>query len=431
MYDLAKIALKVCDTMRIAQKENPNIRKAMREFGAGFIDRLIGKNEFRLDGFSKKELALIEKLKHPKYGPLLYQIDDVYHVKTKVSENVRIRYVFESKECFELAKMIRTECFKRGCNCSLIPYFEEERKEYLSLAPEDVLFEVNPLSIAVVKNIDVSIFIGDETDPNWSKGFEKKLALGSFADLVFRNIYGRCEVRGALLSLPVERKEYYVQKGKYETVFYESLNASFEDEMKSLVGGYEKSLKGAKDIRITANDGTDLSFSIKGRPVLRDDNYNFDEDFKRETFNFPTGEVFVAPVETSANGRIVFDYVTPRGFGLIEKLSLTFKGGKVVDYAAKGDGTERFGKFLSVNTGEKDRIAELGIGCNPKAEFVGTTIVDEKILGSIHIAIGFNLGSFHGKNQASSHLDMIKIMKGKNGCVYADGKLVMKDGMPA
>jgi len=90
--------------------------------------------------------------------------------------------------------------------------------------------------------------------------------------------------------------------------------------------------------------------------VLRDDNYNFDEDFKRETFNFPTGEVFVAPVETSANGRIVFDYVTPRGFGLIEQLTLVFKDGKVVDYSAKGDGAERFKKFLSVNTGEKDRI---------------------------------------------------------------------------
>lgn len=430
MYDLSKLALDVCNTMKISQKENPHIKKTMREFGATFINNLIEKKTFKKSDFNEEENELIEKLAHPRYGPLVYELDGTCHIKTKVSEIVRIRYVFESEECFTLAKLIQKECYRRGCNCTLIPHFEGSEKEYLSSIPEDVLFEMSPLSVAIAKNTDVSIFIGDETDPNWSNGFEKKLALGSNAKLIFRNIYDKCNIRGALLALPVKRKELYVDEKKYARVFHESLFASFSKEMTSLVDTYEKLLKGKETIRITADDGTDLTFSIKGRIILRDDNYDGVEKKKNETYNFPTGEVFVAPVETSANGKITFDYVTPRGFGLIEKLELTFNDGKVVDYKAKGDGAKRFKQFLDINTGEKDRIGELGIGCNPKADFIGTTIVDEKIFGSIHIAIGFNLGSFHGKNSASSHLDMIKIMKGKSGNVYADGKLIMKDGAP-
>jgi len=82
------------------------------------------------------------------------------------------------------------------------------------------------------------------------------------------------------------------------------------------------------------------------------------------------------------------------------------------------------------NTGDKDRIAELGIGCNPGAKYTGgSIIVAEKIFGTIHIAIGSNTGSYHGINRASSHLDMIKNMK--QGELHADGKPVMKNGLPA
>ncbi len=432
MKNLQKLALDVSDTLGISQKENPHIKKAMHDFGAKFIDKLLTQKKFKKENYTDKEKDIINKLKHTKYGPLVYEIDNICHTKTKVSENVRIRYVEESAECYELAKLIRTICFKRGCHCAITPHNTETDKEYYRLAPDNILFELNPLSVAIIKNTDVSIFIGDETDPNWSKGFEKRIACGSTSSMQFRKIYDQQSIRGAYLALPVKKKEMYVPEKKYNKVFYESLIASFSPEMKSLIDTYEKKLKNKEQIRITADDGTDLTFSVKDRRILRDDNYAVVDKKRNEIYNFPTGEVFTAPVETSANGKITFDYVTPRGFGLIENLTLTFRDGKVTDAKAKGDGAKRFRNFLDVNTGEKDRIAELGIGCNPKAEFLGTTIVDEKIYGSIHIAIGFNLGPFHGKNLASSHLDMIKIMKGKNinGNVYADNKLIMKNGEP-
>lgn len=137
----------------------------------------------------------------------------------------------------------------------------------------------------------------------------------------------------------------------------------------------------------------------------------------------------MAPLETTAEGHIKFPIVVIPGFGRIDGLSLTFKGGKVVAYEAE-KGAEKFKKFLNANTGEKDRIAELGIGCNPGAEFTnGSIIIDEKIYKTLHIAIGNNTGSYHGTNKASSHLDMIKEMS--KGKLYADGKVVMDGGLPA
>jgi aminopeptidase len=189
-------------------------------------------------------------------------------------------------------------------------------------------------------------------------------------------------------------------------------------------------LSGKENIRITAEDGTDLSFTIKGRPVLLDDSTISSEDVARGDvgLNIPCGEVFVAPIETSANGTILFENVAVDGFGKVTNLRLTFEGGRVVG-AAADTGVDRFKQFLEANTGDKDRIAELGIGCNPGAEYTGgSIIVDEKIYGTIHIAIGSNTGSYHGTNKASSHFDMIKNMK--QGEVYADGQLVMKNGKP-
>ena len=252
--------------------------------------------------------------------------------------------------------------------------------------------------------------------------------------MTLQQIKDRRRVRWVIVGLPVKmrRGDYIVDPKKYETVFFDSLGATYTPIVKQLCAYYRKKLSGVGRIRITANDGTDLSFSIRGRPILVDDGVLDEEDLARGDvgLNIPDGEVFVAPLEHSANGRIRFDFVFPSGFGLIKNLWITFEGGKVTSFSADGDGAKRFQKFLDSNTGEKDRIAELGIGTNPAAQFIGAILIDEKIYGSIHIAIGSNTGAYHGKNKASSHLDMIKIMRGQGGRVYADERLVMDNGLP-
>jgi aminopeptidase len=136
--------------------------------------------------------------------------------------------------------------------------------------------------------------------------------------------------------------------------------------------------------------------------------------------------VFCAPVETSAFGTLTIPKNVIRGHGMAEGIKLVFDKGQVVDYSAKKH-EDYLDKLFKEHTGDFDRIAELGIGCNSGADFTdGYILVDEKILGTIHIAIGWNVG-YGGKNESSLHLDFIRPMR--NGQLFVDDKLVMDKGL--
>jgi aminopeptidase len=279
--------------------------------------------------------------------------------------------------------------------------------------------------------MDVYMFIGEEENPTWAGGVESKVKLASpMRQRLFEIMDGR-GVRWVYFGWPVAgaAKAYGVPLERFREIFFNSIRMSFSKELLDLCSYYRSALMNADQIHIESED-TELSFSIKGRPAIVDDGIISSEDKAGGDtgLNIPSGEVFIAPLETTANGVIRFPVVVIPGFGRIDGLTLTFKDGKVDDFSADS-GKEKFAKFLESNTGEKDRIAELGIGCNPGAEFTnGSIIIDEKIYRTLHIAIGNNTGSYHGVNKASSHLDMIKDMR--KGSLYVDGRLVMEGGEP-
>jgi aminopeptidase len=123
----------------------------------------------------------------------------------------------------------------------------------------------------------------------------------------------------------------------------------------------------------------------------------------------PRGEVYVALLDTSAEGVAVIDRAYIRG-KLIENLNLTFVEGKVVHIDAPQVETVRlFEELLAASSGDKDRIAELGIGLNLGVnELTGDILLDEKLNGSVHIAIGMN-DRFGGQNHANLHLDLVML----------------------
>ncbi len=432
--DFKKFSKQVCDAMLIAPKENPGIKKAEKKYGR-FINKLLKKKFINLKDFTKAEQKKIKDLQKFKYGPLIARLESRLIIKRKVGEVVRITYTEADKDAIRLAKLIREECWKRGCVAALIPGSQVDARKSLKLTPKATLVEGSPLAEAITKNIDVSIFIGYIEDRNWSKGFEKELKLCAPWGMHIHQILDKRKVRWCFLGLPVrmKKRDYIMPKRLYNKTFYESLFETYTKTTQRLTEYYEIALKGGDKIRLTAKDGTDLTFSIKDRPVLPSLGFMTKEKIKKGDvgLNIPDGEVFIAPLEHSANGKILFDNVLPEGFGLIENLWAYFENGKIVKFSADGDGANKFEKFLDSNTGEKDRIAELGIGTNKKARFIGAILIDEKIYGTVHIAIGNNTGAYHGKNVASSHLDMIKQMKGKGGNLYVDGILVMKNGEPA
>ncbi len=188
-------------------------------------------------------------------------------------------------------------------------------------------------------------------------------------------------------------------------------------------------MSGSSEVRIESEEGTEFFLSVEGRHFLKDNGVLSKKDIERGDIgmNFPCGEVFVAPVEDSAEGKIFIPKSSLSSYGTVEDIWIEFENGAIVDHSAEKN-EEYLDRFFKENTGEIKRIAELGIGCNKAAEYTdGYILIDEKIFGTIHFAVGWNIG-YGGENQASAHHDFIKPME--NGKMYADDKLVMEKGRP-
>jgi aminopeptidase len=425
--ELKKIAGLTIERMKIGRKLNFGIELAKRKFGEKFVERLL-KQKWVVPR-DEKERKIFDKLEDPDYGPLLIKRGKRYWVKKKVGETVRIVHSI-NEEIERLVDFLKEEIWKRGCHVLDLRYSSQEERKSLKLKPWDTIAEL-PLSTKfLAKSINTRIFIGGLEDIFWAKGLEWKLKFSAKVSQKLREIIDRRKVKWLVFGWPIEKKQYLVDEGKYKKVFYAAIKETFKPSIQKYCKYYEKSLWGADRIKIVAADGTNLTFRIKGRPLLKADGKIDENDLKKGDVgvNIPDGEVYVAPLEHSANGYIKFDWVPIEGFGLVRDLKIKFKNGKIVWF----DSPDRkiFKRFLSANTGEKDRIAEFGIGTNLKAEPIGETIVDEKIFGSIHIAIGNNQGTYHGKNRASCHLDMVKLMKEVDGRIYVDNKLIMQAGLP-
>lgn len=174
-----------------------------------------------------------------------------------------------------------------------------------------------------------------------------------------------------------------------------------------------------KKVKIVTKTGTNLAFSIKGRKAFGRDAGLFT---KKGSFgNLPTGEIFVAPVEGTANG----SYAVDASFASIGKLEKPIKVFVKNGFAAKIKGykAEKLEKLLD-SVGPKARnVAEFGIGTNERAKITGNILEDEKAIGTCHIALGNNIG-FGGKTSVQLHLDGII----KSPTVYIDNKKILDNG---
>jgi len=174
-------------------------------------------------------------------------------------------------------------------------------------------------------------------------------------------------------------------------------------------------LKGAKTVRLVAPD-TDLTLSVKGRKFIACGG----------SHNMPDGELFTGPVETSAQGHIRYTYpVCHHGKEVID-VRLEFEAGKVVKAtAAKNEDFLR--QMIAMDPGAC-RLGELGIGTNYGiARFIKNILFDEKIGGSVHLALGRSYEETGGRNQSALHWDMICDLR-QGGRIEVDGRVLQVDG---
>ena len=207
--------------------------------------------------------------------------------------------------------------------------------------------------------------------------------------------------------------------GITKDVMIRGMNADYKAISKRTIK-LQKILEKGKNVRVTAPAGTDISFEITGRKVIPSKGLFH---AKGESGNLPTGETFLAPIEGTSNGVFVVDG-SMAGLGLIKnaKIKIEVENG----YATKitGGVLAKKLKLMLDKVGKEARnIAEFGIGTNDSAKLSGILLEDEKVMGTIHIAVGNNV-SMGGSVNVPIHLDGVV----KKPTVWMDGKLLMKDG---
>lgn len=179
--------------------------------------------------------------------------------------------------------------------------------------------------------------------------------------------------------------------------------------------GLVKFMSGVGRVRIEA-EGTDITLDVGGRTWINSDGRR----------NMPSGEIFTGPIEGSANGRLRCTYPVCRGGREVAGIELEFLGGRVVAHRAEA-GADYLASMLDLDAGAR-RLGELGIGLNEGIDrFTGSILFDEKIGGTVHLALGQSYPETGGVNESALHWDLIVDLR-RGGRVWADGRLVMEDG---
>jgi aminopeptidase len=176
-----------------------------------------------------------------------------------------------------------------------------------------------------------------------------------------------------------------------------------------------RDLETVREVRVLGPD-TDLRLNVEGRGWIAADG----------KLNMPDGEIFTSPVETGTEGEVRFSFPAIFHGRSVEDVRLRFEGGRVVDAEAKA-GDDYLRSLLDMDEGSRI-LGELAFGMNYEIDrFTRDILFDEKIGGTIHLALGASFKKVGGLNDSGLHWDMICDLR-EEGEVYADGELVWKAG---
>jgi aminopeptidase len=213
--------------------------------------------------------------------------------------------------------------------------------------------------------------------------------------------------------------ESFAQQAKipYETMLDMFFNSSLLDIDKE-VKEWERVaaiLEKGSQFRIVGKQ-TDLSFSVAGRKWVIGDG----------RISVPDGEIYTSPVETTIDGTIYYEFPGVLGGRIMNDIQLTWEKGKMVK-ATSSTNQEYLREIVATDAGSS-LIGEFGFGVNSFIDVYTTDIlIDEKIGGSIHTALGRAYPICGGTNKSAIHWDIVKDTR-KNTEMFLDGNLVFKDG---
>ena len=298
---------------------------------------------------------------------------------------------------------------------------------FYSYAKKHQLEYVSPFSKLIANEMDVRIVVLCEPNPRRLTNIDPtKIRTSTAATREIREIISKRSAEGklkwTLLPYPVngQAQEAAMSLPEYEDFVYTSCLVNKRDpiaEWKRIEKEQDKVcrfLDQKSKIRVVGED-TDLTYSVKGRKWMNGSG----------TKNMPDGEIFTTPVENSANGTIRFTFPGIMSGREIEDINLTFNNGKVTKTGAT-KGNDLLKELIKID-GAK-RLGETAIGTNYAiTKFTKNMLFDEKMGGTIHLALGNAYPETGGLNKSAIHWDILKDMT-KDSEIYADEEIFYKNG---
>jgi aminopeptidase len=290
--------------------------------------------------------------------------------------------------------------------------------EWVNEASDELLGKMAPLEEHVSMNADGFIAIVAPENTREAVDIEPRrlqLLQASSAPVMQRMLSGRLPWVGCHYPTPALAQDAGMSYEQFAEFLYGAVLIDWQAERERM-GRIKEVFDTAKEVRIVAA-GTDLRIGLDGREGLVD----------AGGANMPGGEVFYSPVEDSAEGTVEFSEFPGVYAGReVDGIKLTFSGGRVVDASARTN-EEFLLTTLDTDEGAR-RLGELGIGCNPGiTRYMKNVAFDEKIDGTVHVAVGKGFPELGGTNESVVHWDIVKDLR-DGGRLEADGRVVQESG---
>jgi aminopeptidase len=293
--------------------------------------------------------------------------------------------------------------------------FPGQPRDFYAHARDWQLDEFAPLDLVEVEHAEAYVRIDAPADTQALAGIDP--------DKVFRALRAREPVQrtrltkrwcGTIWPTPALARQAQMSDPQYAAFLEGALFLDRADavaawaELSRRQQGLVDRLAQAEEIRIEA-EGTDLRLSVAGRTWVNSDGRR----------NMPSGEVFTGPLEDSAEGTIRFTIPSNRQGVTVSGIELRFGAGRVLEARAT-EGGAHLESALETDAGARF-LGELGIGTNPGIDrATGSTLLDEKMAGTVHLALGRSYPETGGRNESALHWDLI--------CDLRDGGRLTADG---
>ncbi|MBN1795264.1 MAG: aminopeptidase [Sedimentisphaerales bacterium] len=346
-----------------------------------------------------------------------------YSLEIKACDKLLINSTYLAEP---LLKEIYKAALKAGVHPELKISLNGTEKIFYDNASDEQLKYVSPASWCYTENYDAFLHVLAPFDVKELQDVEPvKLQTATAARAELKKTYVKRWAEGSLnwtlCMFPTESAagECGMSLAEFEEFVYSACHLYQDDPISKWKQVHEQQqhiadyLTGKDNIRYVGPD-IDITFSSKERKWINCDGHR----------NMPDGEIFTSPVEDSVNGNVRFSYPGIYLGKEIEDITLEVKAGEVVKWdAAKGK--ELLDKIFEIEGAR--RFGEAAVGTNTGIDkFTKSILFDEKIAGTIHMAVGSAPPITGGKNESAIHWDMIADMHA--GQIYADNELIYENG---